>query len=250
MNVAGWLFVAFCLALTGAAVRLFGFDDVVAAPSATVRALATELRSGTLSGEIGTTLTSYAEGLAVAIAAGVTLGVVIGSSRRLLDASAILIEFLRPIPAVTLIPLAILFFGLGIPMRRFVIAYAALWPILINTLYGVRATDRILNDVATTSGVTGVGRLVRVTLPAALPSIATGIRVSASIALVVGITAEFLGADGVGAYMQQQQTAYRLPEMYAAVLLTALLGYAINVLLRGAERRLVFWAAEERLAKR
>jgi ABC-type nitrate/sulfonate/bicarbonate transport system permease component len=251
VNVAGWLFVVFALGLVEAGVRLFALDDVVAAPSATVRALATELSSGTLSGEIGTTLTSYAEGLALAIVGGIVLGVAIGSSRTLRDASAVLIEFLRPIPAVTFIPLAMMFFGLGIPMRRFVIAYAALWPILINTLYGVRASDRILHDVARTSRVTGARRLARVTLPSALPNIATGIRVSASIALLVGVTAEFVTqTDGIGAYMKQQQTALRLPQMYAAILLTALLGYAINVLLRSAERRVVFWSAEERLARR
>jgi ABC-type nitrate/sulfonate/bicarbonate transport system permease component len=246
----GWLFVAFVVGLLEAAVRLFGFGDVPA-PSATLRALGTEMRSGTLSGEIGTTLTSYAEGFALAIAGGVTLGIVIGSSPRLLDASSVLIEFLRPIPAVTLIPLAILFFGLGIPMRRYLIAYAALWPILINTLYGVRGSDRIFHDVASTSGVTGAGRLVRVTLPAALPSIATGIRVSASIALLVAVTAEFVtGTAGLGAYMQQQQAAYRVPEMYAAIVVVALLGYAINLGLRLAERRVVFWSAEERVGLR
>jgi ABC-type nitrate/sulfonate/bicarbonate transport system permease component len=92
---------------------------------------------------------------------------------------------------------------------------------------------------------------VRVTLPAALPSIATGIRVSASIALLVGVTAEFVqGTAGIGGYMQTQQRAYHLPQMYAAIVLTGLLGYVINVVIRVGERRVVFWSAEERLARR
>ncbi len=128
----------------------------------------------------------------MAIVGGVALGVLIGSSRTLDDACSVVIEFLRPIPAVVLIPVAILFLGLGTPMIRFVIAYAAVWPILFSTVYGVRGSDRMLDDVAQTSGVGRTGRLVRVTLPAALPSIATGIRVSASIALLVGVTAEYL----------------------------------------------------------
>jgi ABC-type nitrate/sulfonate/bicarbonate transport system permease component len=193
---------------------------------------------------------SYVQGFALAIAVGVALGVVIGSSRVLLYASSVVIEFLRPIPAVALIPVAILFFGLGTSMIRFVIAYAAVWPILISTLYGVRGGDRMLHDVATTSGVTRLGRLVHVTLPAALPSIATGIRVSASIALLVGVTAEFVaGTEGIGAYMQRQQLAFQLPEMYAAVVLVGFLGYAINVVLRAAQRRAVFWVGEERVAE-
>ncbi len=93
-----------------------------------------------------------------------------------------------------------------------------------------------------------LGRLVRVTLPAASPSIATGIRVSASIGLLVAVTAEFVtGTEGIGAYMQQQQLAFQLPEMYAAVLLTALLGYTINVALRLTERRVLHWSGEERV---
>ena len=176
----------------------------------------------------------------------------IGTSRTLRDATSLLVELLRPFPAVALIPLAILLFGLDTPMRRNVVAFAALWPILINTIYGVRGTDRFLHDVARTSGVGLAGRLVRVTLPAALPSIATGIRISASLALLVCVTAEFvLGTSGgIGSYMSVQQNAVRIPELYGAILAVALLGYLINVGLRAAERRAIFWGGEERRANR
>ena len=249
-NATGWLFVVLVTLVLEAAVQLFDLHDSVAAPSATLRALAEGLWSGALSGEIATTLESYGEGLAAAIVVGVVLGLAIGSSRTLHDALSVVIEFLRPIPAVALIPLAILVFGLGVPMRRFVIAYAAVWPILINTLYGVHGSDRLLHDVARTSGATRLGTLVQVTLPAALPSIATGIRVSAAAALQVGVTAEFLiGTDGIGAYMQSQQLAFNIPELYAAIVLVGILGYAIHVALRIAERRVVFWVGEERMAR-
>ena len=185
----------------------------------------------------------------MAILIGVTVGLLIGSSPTLLDASSVVIEFLRPIPAVALIPLAILFFGpFGIAAHRFVVVFAAVWPILINTIYGVRGGDRMLQDVARTSGVGRVGRLFHVTLPAALPSIATGIRVSAAIALVVCVTAEFrTHAGGIGAYMYDQQN--KLPELYAAVVLVSLLGLAVNAGLRAVQRRTLFWAGEERSAQ-
>ena len=248
-NIVGWTVVLLVAAAVEASVRFFDLQDSVATPSDTVRALVDGLSSGALSGELRTTLATYVQGFAVAIALGVGLGVLIGSSRALLDGTSVLLEFLRPIPGVALIPLGFLFFGIGIPTHRFVIAYAATWPILIYTLYGVRGSDRMLHDVARTSGVTRPGRLVRVTLPTALPSIATGIRVSASIALLVGVTAEFVVGDaGIGAYMRAQQFAFQLPELYAAVLLTALLGYAINVALRMTERRVVFWVGEQRVA--
>jgi ABC-type nitrate/sulfonate/bicarbonate transport system permease component len=250
-DLVGWLFVALVTALAEVGVRAFELHDSVAAPSAAFGALARGLWSGSLSGEIATTLESFAEGLALAIGVGVVLGILIGSSRTLLAALSVLIEFLRPIPAVAMIPLAIMFFGLGIPMHRFVIAYAALWPILINTLYGVRGSDRMLHDVARASGVTSLGRLVRVALPSALPSIAIGIRVSASIALLVGVTAEFVtGTGGIGSYMQRQELAFKLPELYAAVVLVSVLGYAINVALRILQRRVVFWIGEERVGAR
>ena len=161
------------------------------------------------------------------------------------------VEFLRPIPAVALIPLAILWFGLGTPMVRFVVAYAAVWPILVHTVYGIRGVDRMLYDVAASSGVTGVARVARVSVPAALPGIATGIRVSAAIALAVCVTAEFFfGTQGIGAYMQAQQAAYRIPELYAGVFLVGLVGLAIDTVLRRTQRRALFWVGEERARRR
>lgn len=245
----GWLFVVVLAVLLELAVRRLELHDSVAAPSDAVRALVDGLASGELSGEIGTTLSRWAQGFALAIVIGVALGILIGRSRTLGAASFGLIEFLRPIPAVALIPVATFLFGLGTPMVRLAVAYAAVWPILMNTLYGVRGSDRMLEDVARTAGVTGVTKLARVTLPAALPSIATGIRVSASIALLVVVTAEFLYApDGLGAHMKDRQTALEIPELYATVVLVGLLGYALNLGLRAAQRRLVFWVGEERSA--
>ena len=239
INVAGWLFVVLVTLLVEAGVRAFDYETSIATPSSTLQALVDELWSGgALSDEIGQTLSAYLQGLALAIVIGVAAGLLIGSSRILLDATSVVIEFLRPIPGIALIPLAILLFGLGVPTVRFVVAYAAAWPILINTLYGVRGVDRMLHDVARSSGVGRTGRLFRVTLPAALPSIATGIRVSAAIALLVCVTAEFvIGAGGIGSYMDRQQIANRLPEMYAAVVLVGLIGYLVNVGLRVLQRR-------------
>ena len=251
MNVAGWLFVGLVTLLVELGVRALDYETSIAPPSSTLNALVEELWSGSLSGEIRVTLEAYLEGLVLAIVIGVAAGVLIGSSRTLLDASSVVIEFLRPIPAVALIPLAILFFGpFGIAAHRFIVAYAAAWPILVNTIYGVRGVDRMLHDVARTSGVGRAGRLVRVTLPAALPSIATGVRVSAAIALLVCVTAEFrTGAGGIGAYMETQQLASKLPELYAAVVLVGLLGFGVNVALRAVQRRALFWAGEGRSAQ-
>ena len=124
-SLAGWLLVAVVVAVVELLVRLLDLDDSVAAPSAAFAALANGLWSGSLSGELARTLATFAAGLALAIVVGVVLGVVLGSSRTLDDAFSVIVEVMRPIPAVAIIPLAILVFGLGPPMLRFVIAYAA-----------------------------------------------------------------------------------------------------------------------------
>lgn len=251
VNVSGWLFAVGVLVLAEAAVRRFELVDSIPAPSAAAAALVDGLWGGALSSEVGTTLATYVQGLAIAVALGVLLGVAIGSSRTVDNATSVVVEFLRPIPAVALIPLAVFWFGLGVPMLRFLVAYAAVWPILVHTVYGVRGVDRTLYDVAATSGVTGAARVVRVTVPAALPSIVTAIRVSAALALVVCVTAEyFVGTEGIGHAMQAYGAAYRLPELYAAAALTGLLGLAVNALLRTGERRVVFWAGDERARQR
>ena len=250
LDVAGWVFAVGLLVLAEGAVRLFDLSDSVAAPSDTAGALVEAIANGSLSGEVATTLGTYAEGLLLAIAVGVPLGIAIGSSPTLEDASSIVVEFLRPIPAVALVPLAIFWFGSGTPAIRFLVAYAAVWPILVHTVYGVRGVDRMLHDVAATSGVIGTARLTRVSLPAALPAIVTGIRVSAALGLVVCVTAEyFVGSEGIGDYLNEHRVAYRLPELYAAAALTGIVGLAIDTLLRRGERRLVFWAGEERVRR-
>jgi ABC-type nitrate/sulfonate/bicarbonate transport system permease component len=247
VNLAGWSLVLVAATAVEVCVHLFDLDDSVAAPSATARALVQGMSSGALSGEVATTLESYVQGLGLAIAVGVVGGVLIGSSRTLHAASSVVIEFLRPIPAVALIPAAVFVLGFDTPTRRFVIAFAAVWPILLNTIYGVRGTDRYLHDVAKTSGVGPVGRVVRVTLPAALPSIATGVRISASLALLVCVTVEFVigTGGGIGSYMQEQRSAVRVPETYAAIVVVALLGYLVSAILRTTERRFLPWVGEE-----
>ena len=245
------LFGLAVLGLAEAGVRSFDLGDSVAAPSAAARALVSDLADGALSGEIATTLATYWQGLALAVAFGVPLGVALGSHRLVEDGASVVVEFLRPIPAVALLPVAIFWFGTGVPTVRFLVAYAAVWPILVHTVHGVRGVDRMLYDVAATSGVGGAARIVRVSLPAALPSIVTGIRISASLGLVVCVTAEyFVASQGVGEYLYEHGIAHRLPELYAAAALTGLLGLAIDWVLRLGARRAVFWVGEERLRGR
>jgi NitT/TauT family transport system permease protein len=227
--------------------RLGWLTSYVPPPSIIIRALFTGLANGEISSQVGMTLLAFAEGLILATVFAIVLGVLMGAIPVVFDALKVIVEFLRPVPSVAMIPLAILFLGLGTQMRVAVITYAAFWPLLVSTLYGVRAVDPVALDTARNFGIHPFEALWRVTLPAALVSIATGLRVSASIALVVTVTTELVAGDsGLGYYVAQMEQANRLPPMYAAILLTGVLGYVINLLFSALEKKVVFWSPASR----
>ena len=250
VNWSGFGFFLLCVVIVEILARLGWLTSYVPPPSVIFTALWKGLIDGDISSQIGVTLSVYVRGLALASAAAVVVGVLMGTYRPFFDALKIIVEFLRPVPSVAMIPLAILFFGLGATMRISVISYAAFWPLLINTIYGVRAIDPQALDVARNFGVTGAAALWRITLPSALASIATGFRISATIALVVTITTELIaGNSGIGFFISQMEQANRLPSMYAGIVLTGILGYLLNSFYIAVERRVVFWtpAARERV---
>jgi ABC-type nitrate/sulfonate/bicarbonate transport system permease component len=250
VNWTGFGFFFLCVVVVEILARLGLLTSYVPPPSLVFAALWAGMLNGDISSQIGVTLWVYVRGLALATSLAIVIGVLMGTYKPVFDALKVIVEFLRPVPSVAMIPLAILFFGLGATMRISVITYAAFWPLLINTIYGVRAIDPQALDVARNFGITGYEALWRVTLPSALASIATGFRVSATIALVVTITTELIaGNSGIGFFISQMEQANRLPPMYAAIILTGILGYLLNTLYFTLEHKVVFWtpAARERV---
>lgn len=247
INVRGWSFVIVLTMLLELVTRVGLISDYLPPPTIVFGALLSGLVSGEITIQIGATLVAFAEGLALASVMAVLIGILMGTFRNFYDAIKIIVELVRPVPAVALIPLAILLFGLGYGMRVSVITYSAFWPLLINTFYGVRSIDPIAIDTARNFGLSYPQILRRVTLPSALPSIATGFRISAAIALILTITAELIAGDsGIGFYVAQMELANRLPEMYAGILLAGILGYVLNLIFRSIERRLLFWNSSYR----
>jgi NitT/TauT family transport system permease protein len=209
-------------------------------------ALGEGIANGDISSQVGVTLQVYAEGLALATTLAIVLGILMGMYRGVYNAFRVVIEFMRPIPSVAMIPLAILFLGLGTQMRLSIVTYAAFWPLLISTLYGVRGIDPQALEVARNFGITGVDALRRVALPLTLASIMTGVRVSSSIALVVTVTSELVaGNSGIGFYISQMEQANRLPPMYAGIVLTGIVGFLLNLLWLQVDRRIVFWTPSQ-----
>ena len=200
-----------------------------------------------ISSQIGMTLGVYVRALALGTFLAITIGILMGTYKPVFDSLKIIVEFMRPIPSVAMIPLAILFFGLGSTMRIVVITYAVFWPLLINTIYGVKAIDPQALDVARNFGITGAEALRRVTLPSAVATIATGFRISASIALIVTVTTELVaGNSGIGFFISQMEQANRLPPMYAAIILTGIMGYLLNAAYFALEHKFVFWTPAAR----
>jgi ABC-type nitrate/sulfonate/bicarbonate transport system permease component len=196
---------------------------------------------------LGQTLQGWALGLGIAVAIAVPLGIVIGSAPLLYRALRGVIEFLRPIPSVALIPLAVLIYGTGMGSKVFLAAFASTWPLLMQTLYGVQDVDPVATDTARSFGFSRVQRLARVTLPNAFPYIATGLRISATVALILVVTAELvIGAPGLGREINLARQGGAVDIMYALIAVTGLLGWALNGVFTRLERRLLHWHPSQR----
>ncbi|MGY1750117.1 ABC transporter permease [Modestobacter sp. SYSU DS0511] len=210
-------------------------------------ALWDRVADGSIWEPIGQTLQGWGLGLGTALVIALPLGIVIGSVYLLFMATRTTVEFLRPIPSVALIPLAVLVFGAGLESKWFLAAFAATWPILLQTLYGVRDVDPVGLDTARSFGIGAFTRLRRVVLPSALPYIVTGIRISSAVALILSVTAELvLGAPGLGQEINIARQSGAVPGMYALIITTGLIGWLLNIALSVIERRLLHWHASQR----
>lgn len=193
-------------------------------------------------GDVAWTMRAWAIGLAISIVAGLMLGLVIGSNALLKRATRSTIEFLRPIPSVALVPLAVLLFGLGIESSLMLIVYACFWQILIQVLYGVSDVDPIADSTARVFGLNRLERIRHVVWPTVLPFLMTGIRLASTVALILAITAELIiGQPGIGYQIGLTQAGGRVPEMYALIAATGFIGVTINLVIRTVERGALKW---------
>jgi len=201
------------------------------------------LATGDLESVIGSTLWCTLRGYAIGAAIGVVLGFAVALSRPIRLTVEPTIEILRTIPATAVIPPLIFIFGLNDPLKLFVIAFAVVFPIALNTISGVASIDSIYLQVARTFGVSRARTLYRVVFPAALPFIMAGLRTSLGLALVVTVVSEMItGTGGVGYYLVQMQFALRAAEMYAALILLTAVAYLLNRIFVAWETRVIHWA--------
>ncbi|WP_394813321.1 ABC transporter permease [Streptomyces johnsoniae] len=191
---------------------------------------------------LGDTLTTWSIGLGIALAAGVVIGMLIGSVRVLRETTASVIEFLRPIPSVALIPLAVLMYGTGREATLLLVIYAAFWQILLQVLAGVQDVDPVARDTARSYRFRFLTEVTRLVWPTTLPYAVVGFRLAASVALILTVTGELIiGTPGLGRLIAVAQTSGAVASMYALVIVTGLLGVAVNLLARLVERRVLRW---------
>jgi len=193
------------------------------------------------------TLIAWAIGLTLATLAGVSLGVIIGSSRRIHQSTAFVVEGLRPIPAIAILPVLILVVGTGLELKVMIVTLAAFWPILVQTMAGVQDVDPVLHDTARIYRFGKRRLFVQVVIPSAMPYIATSLRLAATLALLVSVGTELVvGGTGIGVMIASAHNAGREVLMWALICLTGILGISISAIFVKIERTTLHWHATQR----
>ncbi len=207
-------------------------------PVSVISALGSQLASGTLMSNLVPTSERYFEGFALSCVFGIPVGLLCGVSARVRNYLNAALEFLRPIPPIALIPVLILWLGIGNASKVAIVAYGAFWPIWLNTMLGVQEIPTLLHRSAQVMGLQGHRYFLKVAFPAALPKIIAGVRISAALALIVVIAAEMVQAtSGIGYQIVNAEQTFHTANMVAYILVISVIGYLVNAILRIIERR-------------
>jgi NitT/TauT family transport system permease protein len=226
----------------------FGWIDVrfLPTPSQIVVNYWELLSSGEILRHTKASLSRVAIGLSLATVSGIGLGVAMGASARCrlyLDA---VLELLRPVPPIALIPLAIFWLGIGDESKVFLIFIACFFPVLVNTLNGVQGADPTLVNLYRTMGATPMQTLWTVLLPSALPQVLAGLRISAGISLIVLVAAEMVGAyDGLGYLILYSERTWQLESMFVGIITISVIGYLLNQVFLTLGYRSLHWYYRE-----
>ena len=198
--------------------------------------------SGQIAMQVAVSMRRAALGYFLAAAVFVPLGILMGLSQPIHRALEVIVEMLRPVPPPVVIPVAMLFFGIEDEMKIFVIFFSCAWPILLNTVDGVRGLDWVLLNTARTFRLSRAKTIWQIVLPAAAPQIMTGLRVSLPITLILVVISEMVGStDGIGYFILDSQRRFRVAQMYAGMFALAILGYALNQIFDWVYRFLLPW---------
>jgi len=237
------LFLALWSGAAGLVVVLRLFNPIfLPGPWLVLGSLVELAAKGQLWGHVAATLERVAIGFGSGAALGVALGLAAGYLAPVRNVVEPLVELLRPIPPLALLPMFIVWVGIGETSKVGFITYATFFPIFLTTVTGVRQIDPLLLRAAQSLGARGLAIFTRVILPAALPDILTGLRLGVALAFFVIVISEFIGAEqGLGYLINDGRNFFLVPQMLGAAVLLGLLGYAGNAIVRLLERRLTRW---------
>jgi ABC-type nitrate/sulfonate/bicarbonate transport system permease component len=219
----------------------------LAGPDRAWGALAQSFESGELMPKFLGTVERMICGWLLASLLGIAMGTIIGTSSAARAYFQPTLEFLRPLPASAFVPVAIALFGLSEAMALGVVAFGALWPMLLATVHGFAAVEPRLYEVSDVLGLSKLSFIVKIGLPSSMPDILAGMRLSLTISLVLAVLSEMLtGQDGLGTWILQASRSFRAPDLYAGIILLALLGYISAQIIGLAERHATRWRADTR----
>jgi ABC-type nitrate/sulfonate/bicarbonate transport system permease component len=238
------IFFALWAAFSFANARYLKFFNPVLMPSPldVLRTGIDLVESGELQRDILASLSRVLQGFAIAAVAGVALGMAVGRSRLLEALVDPMLELLRPIPPLAFLPMMVLWFGIGEASKISFIAYAAFFPIFTTTLEGIKYVDPLLLRAAASLGASRRDLFRYVVLPAATPSIITGLRLGFGLSFFVIVAAEFIAADrGLGYLINDARTFFLVSQMLLGAAVIGLIGFGFNRLLRLLEARLLRW---------
>ncbi|MFI7421216.1 ABC transporter permease [Nonomuraea sp. NPDC049684] len=223
--------------------RLGVVDPVFVPPlSESLAAGADLLLTGRLPEHLGASLARSLSGFGLAIVLAIPLGLLIGWYKPVADFLTPLLEVFRNTSAVALLPVFTLILGIGETTKVAFVLYACSWPILLNTVSGVKTVEPLLIKSARSMGLGPVRLFQKVILPAAVPAIFTGVRLAGAYSILVLLFAEMVGAKaGLGYLILDAQSSFRIPDMYAGIITISVVGLLFNLLLIGVERRFSTW---------
>ncbi|GFN30155.1 ABC transporter permease [Paenibacillus xylaniclasticus] len=200
------------------------------------------IENGELWKHVTASLRRSLSGLLLAIAAGTVIGLLLGWFKRFEAILDPLLQLARQVSAFALFPVFILFLGIGESSKTAIIFWASFWPILLNTVSGTKQVDKLLIDSAKSMGGSQLFLFFRVILPAAAPNIFTGIRLGGAYCITALVAAEMIGSSrGLGFYILNSQEIFQIPDMYAGIILLAILGLLLNYVLAIIESRFTRW---------
>jgi ABC-type nitrate/sulfonate/bicarbonate transport system permease component len=224
-------------------------SSAVARPSAIAGWLWPQLSTSQFWSTVWATMRAWGIGLLISVGIAVPVGLILGASDRAYRMSRFTIDFLRTIPPVALVPLALLLYGATQTMSLVLIVFGSAWPVLLQSMYGVHQVDPAARDVARAYRLRRRDVILSVVLPSAAPLIATGIRIAATMSLLLAIGAELIGgAPGVGHSIAMAEINGDVPQMYGFVVVSATLGVLLNVAILRLERRALVWHPAHRAA--